>query len=29
MDLLWDVRVSLDLFLGGLGVGAFLVGAVL
>ena len=29
MNLLWDVRVSLDLFLGGLGVGAFLVGAVL
>lgn len=29
MDLLWDIRVSLDLFLGGLGVGAFLVGAVL
>ena len=29
MDLLWDVRVPLDLFLGGLGVGAFLVGAVL
>ena len=29
MDLWWDVRVSLDLFLGGLGVGAFLVGAVL
>lgn len=29
MDLLWDVRVSLDLFLGGLGVGAFLIGAVL
>jgi len=27
MELLWDVRVSLDLFLGGLGVGAFLVGA--
>ena len=27
MDLLWDIRVSLDLFLGGLGVGAFLVGA--
>ena len=29
MDVLWDIRVSLDLFLGGLGVGAFLVGAVL
>ena len=29
MDLVWDIRVSLDLFLGGLGVGAFLVGAVL
>jgi protein NrfD len=29
MDLLWDVRVSLDLFLGGLGVGAFLLGALL
>jgi len=29
MDLLWDIRVSLDLFLGGLGVGAFLLGAVL
>lgn len=29
MQLLWDVRVSLDLFLGGLGVGAFLMGAVL
>lgn len=29
MDLLWDIRVSLDLFLGGLGIGAFLVGAVL
>ncbi|MBE0490876.1 MAG: polysulfide reductase NrfD [Sulfurospirillum sp.] len=29
MHLLWDIRVSLDLFLGGLGVGAFLVGAVL
>lgn len=29
MHLLWDVRVSLDLFLGGLGVGAFLMGAVL
>lgn len=29
MHLLWDVRVSLDLFLGGLGVGAFLLGAVL
>lgn len=28
MELLWDIRVSLDLFLGGLGVGAFLVGAV-
>lgn len=27
--LLWDIRVSLDLFLGGLGVGAFLMGAVL
>jgi protein NrfD len=27
MELLWDIRVSLDLFLGGLGVGAFLVGA--
>ena len=29
MQLLWDVRVSLDLFLGGLGVGAFLVGVIL
>lgn len=29
MHLLWDIRVSLDLFLGGLGVGAFLLGAVL
>lgn len=29
MELLWDIRVSIDLFLGGLGVGAFLVGAVL
>ena len=29
MYLLWDIRVSLDLFLGGLGVGAFLMGAVL
>lgn len=29
MDLVWDIRVSLDLFLGGLGVGAFLIGAVL
>jgi len=29
MELLWDMRVSLDLFLGGLGVGAFIVGAVL
>lgn len=29
MNLLWDIRVSLDLFLGGLGVGAFLMGAVL
>lgn len=29
MELLWDIRVSLDLFLGGLGVGAFLIGAVL
>ena len=29
MDLVWDIRVSLDLFLGGLGVGAFVVGAVL
>lgn len=29
MDLLWDIRVSLDLFLGGLGVGAFLLGALL
>lgn len=29
MELLWDIRVSLDLFLGGLGVGTFLVGAVL
>ncbi len=28
MELLWDIRVSLDLFLGGLGVGAFLIGAV-
>jgi protein NrfD len=28
MELLWDIRVSLDLFLGGLGVGAFLLGAV-
>ena len=27
MDALWDVRVSLDLFLGGLGVGAMLVGS--
>lgn len=27
--LLWDIRVSLDLFLGGLGVGAFLMGAIL
>lgn len=29
MDLLWDVRVSLDVFLGGLGVGAFIFGAIL
>ena len=29
MYLLWDIRVSLDLFLGGLGVGAFLMGAIL
>lgn len=29
MNLLWDIRVSLDLFLGGLGVGAFLIGTVL
>ncbi len=29
MHLLWDIRVSLDLFLGGLGVGAFLVGVIL
>ena len=29
MYLLWDIRVSLDLFLGGLGIGAFLVGVVL
>ena len=29
MNLLWDIRVSLDLFLGGLGVGAFLMGAIL
>jgi protein NrfD len=29
MDVLWDVRVSLDLFLGGLGIGALLVGALL
>lgn len=28
MHLLWDVRVTLDLFLGGLGVGAFLMGAI-
>ena len=29
MELLWDVRVSLDVFLGGLGVGAFIFGAIL
>lgn len=29
MHLLWDIRVSLDLFLGGLGVGAFLLGVIL
>ncbi len=29
MYLLWDIRVSLDLFLGGLGIGAFLLGALL
>lgn len=29
MHLLWDIRVSLDLFLGGVGVGAFLVGVIL
>ncbi len=29
MDALWDVRVSLDLFLGGLGVGAMLLGSLL
>ncbi|MDD3342534.1 MAG: polysulfide reductase NrfD [Sulfurospirillaceae bacterium] len=29
MQIVWDIRVSLDLFLGGLGVGAFLMGAVL
>lgn len=29
MHLLWDVRVSLDVFLGGLGVGAFIFGAIL
>jgi protein NrfD len=29
MELLWDVRVSLDLFLGGLGIGAFIFGAIL
>lgn len=28
MELLWDVRISLDLFLGGLGIGAFLMGAI-
>ena len=29
MELLWDIRVSLDVFLGGLGVGAFIFGAIL
>lgn len=29
MELLWDIRVSLDLFLGGVGVGAFIFGAFL
>ncbi|NLC27189.1 MAG: polysulfide reductase NrfD [Campylobacteraceae bacterium] len=29
MELLWDVRVSLDLFLGGVGIGAFIFGAFL
>jgi protein NrfD len=29
MHLLWDVRVSLDLFLGGIGIGAFLLGTLL
>ncbi len=29
MSVLWDIRVSLDLFLGGIGIGAFLLGALL
>lgn len=29
MDLLWDIRVSLDLFLGGMGIGVFLIGTLL
>ncbi|MFA7083145.1 MAG: NrfD/PsrC family molybdoenzyme membrane anchor subunit [Arcobacteraceae bacterium] len=29
MDLLWDIRVVLDLFLGGIGIGAFILAAIL
>lgn len=29
MDLLWDIRVVLDLFLGGIGIGAFILASIL